>query len=75
LPDCSKERAIELAEILRERVEQQTVILRREKTNITISIGVAVFPQDGSSREELINQADQALYKAKEKGRNRVVAA
>jgi len=75
LPDCSQKKAVELAEIIREKIEQQTVILRREKTHITISVGVAVFPQDAKSKEELINKADQALYRAKKKGRNCVVAS
>jgi two-component system, cell cycle response regulator len=40
---------------------------------VTISIGVAAFPEQASSREELIDSADRALYEAKRRGRNRVV--
>ena len=40
----------------------------------TISIGVATYPQDASSPSGLISQADQALYLAKEAGRDLVVA-
>jgi len=75
LPECPKSKAVEIAEEIRERISQQTVILRREKTNITASIGVATFPVDAHSKEELIDKADQALYKAKSEGRNRVCAA
>lgn len=40
--------------------------------NLTISLGVANFPADAHSPQELINMADKALYKAKESGRNQV---
>ena len=72
LPDCSRQKAIELAEELRKRISDQTIILRREKTRITVSVGVAVFPKDAQNAKELIHKADQALYKAKKEGRNRV---
>jgi len=75
LPDCSKEDAIELAEAIRKKISSNTIILRREKTTVTVSIGVATFPEDAKIKEELIDRADQALYNAKEKGRNRVCAA
>jgi diguanylate cyclase (GGDEF)-like protein len=42
---------------------------------VSASIGVANFPDEGSELEVLIHKADQALYRAKEKGRNQVVAA
>ena len=42
---------------------------------VTISMGVANFPEDAESPEELIKQADQALYRAKRAGRNNVQLA
>lgn len=42
---------------------------------VTISMGVANFPEDADNADELINQADQALYKAKQSGRNNVKLA
>ena len=39
---------------------------------ITASFGVASFPEDAASREELLRKADRALYSAKRAGRNRV---
>ena len=41
--------------------------------SITISLGVASFPSDGTTGKEIIQRADQALYRAKKTGRNRVV--
>ncbi|MCA9780599.1 MAG: diguanylate cyclase, partial [Candidatus Eremiobacteraeota bacterium] len=42
---------------------------------VTISLGLATFPEDGDTRQALLKAADRALYKAKETGRNRVVTA
>ena len=39
---------------------------------LSISVGVAVYPSDAGSIEELIQKADSALYKAKKEGKNRV---
>ncbi|MBF0484694.1 MAG: sensor domain-containing diguanylate cyclase [Candidatus Omnitrophica bacterium] len=75
IPHCDKVQARDLAGQLREKVEEQAILLRREKTHITVSIGVATFPDDAGVKEELILKADQALYKAKEKGRNQVCLA
>ena len=74
LPNCPKARAVDLAEQVRQMIAEQMIILRREKTHVTVSIGVATFPKDAASKDELIHKADSALYKAKEEGRNRVCA-
>lgn len=68
-----KKSAVKSAEELRERIEEKKIVLRRQKMNITASIGVACYPQDCRSDEELIIKADTALYQAKQKGRNMVV--
>ena len=39
---------------------------------VTISLGVATYPENGSTPQELIEHADKGLYKAKENGRNQV---
>lgn len=75
LPDCSKKKAAAWADEIREKIAAQTIILRREKTNISVSVGAAVFPGDATNVKELIYKADAALYKAKEQGRNRVCTA
>jgi diguanylate cyclase (GGDEF)-like protein len=42
---------------------------------VTISAGVADYPENGTTRDELMRAADEALYAAKQAGRNRVMAA
>jgi len=75
LPDCPKAKALQLANELRKKIESREIILRRQKTRMTVSIGVACFPKDAQGRDELIFKADEALYQAKETGRNKVCAA
>ena len=56
-------------------IQEMAIILRRQKTTITVSIGVAEFGIDAGDEEALIFKADKALYQAKAKGRNRVIGA
>ncbi len=72
LPERSKEEAARLANRIREDVEGNPYMLRREKINMTLSIGVSSFPEDGLDMESLVHKSDQALYQAKRLGRNRV---
>jgi diguanylate cyclase (GGDEF)-like protein len=41
---------------------------------ITLSAGIAVYPAEGSTIDEVVQKADQAMYQAKKEGRNRVIA-
>lgn len=72
LPGLDKKKACSLAQETRERIEKEKIILRRHKTNITVSIGVASFPVDATEEDSLIMQADKAMYEAKKRGRNQV---
>ena len=77
LPETSKTNACRYGEKIRERVEKFP-FAGKEKLpggNLTISIGIATFPEDGRDRYSLIEYADQALYQAKNSGRNKVCAA
>ncbi len=74
LPGVDAVTGLQMAEKLRERVERQIIIPGSDGIHVTISIGVALYAK-GQSAEELINAADQALYKAKRGGRNRCLLA
>ncbi len=65
--------AVKIAEWLRAAVECQPFDIGGGKTtSITVSIGVATYPQQVNSLEALVKAADVALYAAKRGGRNRV---
>lgn len=72
VPRCTKESAVTLAEKVRRRVEKEQIEVRREPTQITVSIGVSTLPDDTLEREDLVRKADQNLYEAKRSGRNQV---
>ncbi len=72
LPSLNKNKACKIADELRKRIEKTKIILRKRKTHITVSIGVASFPADSSDAHELILKVDKAMYAAKQKGKNRV---
>ncbi len=71
-PDMDIEVASKRAEVLRSKVEQYILPIAG---GITVSVGVATFPRHGNTLEKVIEKADEALYKAKKAGRNRVVIA
>jgi len=72
LPSIDKVKAHKVADELRMRIEKTKIILRKQETHITVSIGVASFPIDASDADELILKSDKAMYEAKQRGRNRV---
>jgi len=75
LPETSPEHALEIAERIRRAVADRMfeVETSSEPIRATISIGVAAFPKDAVDSNELIHQADLAVYRAKLQGRNRVL--
>jgi diguanylate cyclase (GGDEF)-like protein len=74
VPDTGSHGAAYLAENIRRNVENAEILLDDGAvTKITVSIGVnTMIPTYGCSTSDFIRQADDALYKAKDKGRNRV---
>ncbi len=75
LPGCDAEAALSLADRLCEQVRSEIVVQGR-RVSVTISIGVACWrPGVVKSTEQLIREADAALYAAKSQGRNRAVLA
>jgi two-component system cell cycle response regulator len=75
LPETDTAAGRALAERIRASVEARTFDTDLGRLKITLSIGVATFPDVAKSKQELIDRSDQALYAAKHAGRNRWVAA
>ena len=76
LPDCPKSKAVQLANEFRKKIETNEIILRRQKTHVTVSIGVAAIPQGRRLASDFrFLKRTKPLYKAKEGGRNKVCAA
>jgi len=72
LPDLSRQEALRVAEEIRGRVEAHTFERDSVAAATTISIGIASYPEDGTTRQELTHAADAALYRAKRAGGNTV---
>ncbi|WP_252361649.1 sensor domain-containing diguanylate cyclase [Paenibacillus terrae] len=66
------EEAFNVAERVRRALEQSRAPI---PTRVTVSLGIAHYPLHASEREELIEKADQALYLAKSRGRNRTIVS
>jgi diguanylate cyclase (GGDEF)-like protein/putative nucleotidyltransferase with HDIG domain len=77
LPETPVEEAIEISERIRKAVSETAFEVETSSQPIraTVSFGVAAFPRDGADANELIHQADLAVYRAKLQGRNRVLDA
>lgn len=74
LPETTLEQALIIAERIRRKLEEEDVPYEELQPNgkLTLSIGVASFPDNAKDAAALIDAADKALYKAKENGRNQV---
>lgn len=75
LPSVTEKGALEVAERLRERVENLRVNTNAGEVNVTASFGVAIYRSRGGDSAAIFERADKALYAAKHGGRNRVEAA
>ena len=72
LPETSKRKARRIADDIRKTIKKEVIELRRIQTQVTVSIGVASFPEDAKMQDELILKADERLYMAKREGKDRV---
>lgn len=72
LPGADLATAVKRAEELRERCQSMTLFSDGKPLNFTLSVGVAALEEGMSQPDELLKRADEALYKAKNQGRNRV---
>jgi two-component system cell cycle response regulator len=74
-PHTSKKGAMVLANKLRTIVANHKFAGKgRDKTDVTLSAGIASFPEDGDNISELIREADEAMYESKKAGKNKVTA-
>jgi two-component system cell cycle response regulator len=74
MPDTPGEIGYMVAERLRDRVARDPIATASGKLGVTISMGVSAYAGGGETPDELIKQADAAMYQAKRAGRNRVHA-
>ncbi len=72
LPDTSRLGAFVVAERIRTRIQKR---FRRNRPVVTVSGGLALFPEDAATPADLIVQADAGLYRAKAAGKNQVLLA
>ena len=73
LTNIDKEEAIMKAQRVCQAVAERVFKISATQTvNVTISVGVSTYPEDGATPQEIIEVADQGLYYAKEHGRNQV---
>ena len=75
LPETDHRQSIDKAESIGRRVRDQAVTAGKDTIRITLSIGVATYPDHGQDRRTLVEAADQAVYQAKTEGRDRACLA
>lgn len=77
LPETNASGALKLADRIRQRIEETEFYYEQteNKFRVTVSIGVATYPLHAYNPADLIKRADEALYEAKESGRNKVCLA
>ena len=73
LPEHGADKALEVAERIRANIASATSDDKDGRDSVTVSIGIAAFPDNGATPAALIASADAALYQGKERGRNTVV--
>ena len=72
LVECEQAGALQIAERIRLKIAEDQFVWEQQATAVTVSIGVVMFSPDIDHVETLIERADQAMYYAKHRGRNRV---
>ncbi len=77
LPETNHEGALKVAEGMRQQIESHEFAGREQQPLgvVSVSIGVSTFPHHGQEPQEILKEADRALYRAKHEGRNRVCSA
>jgi len=71
LPESDADKAMETAERIRKRIESLQLNIDQKSIDVRVSLGVATFPDNANAAGSLVELADQAMYQAKQLGRNR----
>lgn len=74
MPNITMEVAYARAESLRQSLNQLSVPYEYYNLSVTISMGIACFPENGQTRDAILRAADQAMYAAKEAGRDHILS-
>jgi diguanylate cyclase (GGDEF)-like protein len=72
LPETNKVNTIIKSERIRKKIQDMPLVFDGKKIQISVSGGIATFPQDATEANKLIRCADQALYRAKSEGKNQI---
>lgn len=75
MPEMTKESAFHRAELWRNAVKTIALLIGENSVNISVSMGIATFPENGMNSDALLIAADEALYQAKATGRDRTCLA
>jgi diguanylate cyclase (GGDEF)-like protein len=75
MPETNLQPAMEVAQRIKESVNDAMLILQQDRVPISVSIGVACYPEHGRDFNELLYNADRAMYKSKETGRDSINTA
>lgn len=75
LPGIDLDKALETGELIREKVSQYNFLQPSKSLNLTVSVGIATYPDHSTSEWELLKKADMAMYWSKRGGRNKVTTA
>ena len=75
LPETDAQEAFTASERVRVLIEKGVFLHHERDLRITISMGISHFPDDGLELEQLIQTADERLYRAKREGKNRICTA
>ena len=75
LPELDNKQALIFAERIRKMPKSLDVVFNSQHIHISVSVGVATYPEHGTEVEKLITASDNAMYKAKANGRDQVACA
>lgn len=75
LPELDHQQALIFAERIRKMAKSLNVVFNAQNIHVSVSVGVATYPEHGAEVEKLITASDNAMYKAKANGRDQVVCA